>query len=442
MGIEEGLKWEIKSPEVLQADTYRQQINRDLSIMWTQSIAPNGGYASLETRKQIKRLYNKIQKIKNKVKGTDIPAFDKVILEDISRNAEIGESFCKFRYDLDGGVGVEKFINNAFGTGAYGNILEGMKPENFPHNKIHQHGVETHGKKSRQIALDDIFSDARFSPQFKIAKETLLKRMASHITTAKDFYKQLGITSDLKKFNFEFCPPSYFFSYWDEPNFMVHLDPERAYFCKNHKTGEIELEDVELKPIVIHEVAHGLHTQFSEKNMPRGLSPIIEEYLPLIHGSCAEGIAMRTELFWLEHQKDGKEITEEERKSMILEREIYLATKLPQLAYDLLSFKEHEQDQTPNYPDNLKVFTYQYLSKLSGIKKYGEFITFDDRLIDDTLQQMTYLLGSERTGRLTNNLTDVGLNNGEVMKALFNGCWCDEKAQEKFLFDFYLEGKN
>jgi hypothetical protein len=430
--------WKLEDKDVAKADQIREKINVYLSIIQTQTFTPNGAYASLATPRKIKQAVGEIRKISEKKKGEHLLAFDRLVLEDVLRNAEIAEVYCDYRYNLNTPMKVGTFIGKVLGRGAYGDILEAVSKKNYPHSLVHRYGVATHESSSRQLSVDDIFTDERTNPMFHEAKKTLLTKLKDYKNLAEDFYRDMGVAKDMKEFNFEFCPPGYFFSYWDDANFMIHIDPERAIFYKRSPEGRLILEDSAIGPIVIHEGGHGFQKKISDKTMPRGLAPSAESYVPMIHGPCGEGTALATETFWRDYAKKKKLFSREELKLIDLQREVYIPSKLPSLAHDLLEQNERENRTDTRMPEHLIKYGHETLAKISGIKMYEDFFHFTDRTIDETLQQMTYFFGQRRIGGFIEKMENHGMEAGEIMRCLFQGTWCDAKAQENFIFDLLL----
>lgn len=431
-------KWTLEDKDVARADQQRDRINTYLSIIWTQSFAPNGAYASLTTPKKIKQAIGEIRRINEKKKGEHLAPFDRLVLDDVLRNAEIAEAYCDYRYNLETPLKIGTFVGKVFGSGAYADILEAVSKKNYPHDLVHRYGVATHESSSRQLSTEDIFTDERVTPMFHEAKKTLLAKLKDYRALAENFYRDMGIAENMNNFNFEFCPPGYCFSYWDDSNFMIHLDPDRSIFYKKSSTGKLTLEDSAAGPIVIHEGGHGFQKEISDRTMPKGLAPTAESYVPVIHGPCGEGTALATETFWRDYAKKKKLFSNEQLKLIDLQREFYIPSKLPQLAHDLLEQKEREDRTDAKMPERLKRYGHEVLAEITGIKMYEDFFHFNDRCIDETLQQMTYFFGQKRINGLIEKMENRGMETGEIMRNLFQGTWCDAKAQENFIFDLLL----
>jgi hypothetical protein len=431
-------RWIIDDKDVAKADQQRDKINVYLSIIQTQTFAPNGAYASTTTPKKIKQAVGEIRRINEKKRGEHLAPFDRLVLDDVLRNAEIAEAYCDYRYNLGTPLKIGTFLGKVFGKGAYHDIIDSVSLKNYPHDLVHRYGVATHESASRQISTDDIFADERVNPMFHEIKKTLLSKLNDYRAIAENFYRDSGVANNMDKFNFEFCPPGYFFSYWDDSNFMIHLDPDRVVFYKKSPTGKVILEDSAAGPIVVHEGGHGFQKEISDETMPKGLAPSAESYVPMIHGPCGEGTALATETFWRDYAKKKKLFSNEELKLMDLQREVYIPAKLPQLAHDLLEQKEREDRTDTRMPERLKRYGHEMLAEITGVKMYEDFFHFCDRGVDETLQQMTYFFGHRRINGFIEKMENHGMEPGEIMRNLFQGTWCDAKAQENFIFDLLL----
>lgn len=429
----------LNDSDVIKADSLRARINFYLGMIQSQQFYPTGPVLSKKTPEEILKYAGRIRNISKKTRSRKMPAFDRLVLEDCVKNAEIAESYCDYNFNPESKLRIGSFLGKIFGPGSYYSLLQEISPENYPHDKIHQLFLQTQSRGLRQIPVEDILSENSRNSDFRKTRKLLLERLNFYKDLATSFYQDLKVDCDLSKFSFEFCPSGYTFSYWDDVNLMVHLDPNKAIFYKKKFDQEVELEDLDLRTTSVHEVGHGIHQIISDRVMPKGLAPNIENYIPFVHGAHGEGLALLTEAIWRDYAKENSLLTPEEINLLDLYNDTYMASKVPGLVHDLCEQKEKEEMMNKKFPEHLKRYAHKRLATLSGIKKYQDFFCFEDRIIEETLQQATYLFGEKRISNLAEKLAKQGLKPGEIIECLSHGAWCNPKAHENFVFDVLLQ---
>ena len=446
-------KFSIGDADVIRADQLRNKMNSYLGIMQMQAAEYNGACISRTTPKVVRAKSTEIAKIVGNKRGESLSDFDRLVLDDCSTNALMATAYCDYMispakgniYPTRGMKKAEKltvgdFFGLFFGEGAYASILDGASKKNYPHDLVHKLYVALNEAHCRQISVEDMLAAERHSTMFKDAKKLLLGKLNHYKSLAEDFYRNMGVLNNLDRFKFEFCSPSMGFSYWDDPYMMVHLEPEKAIVYKKSPDGELVLQDIDIKTTSIHETGHGIHFKISESSMPKGLSPETESFLPCIHGSHAEGLALLTEDLWADYAKENRLLSNEDLILLRLDNEAYVPSKLHRIAHDILYQSYIENYNGKRHPETLKKDTDERVAELTGIKRYRSF-SFDPRSLDETLQQATYFFGEKRIFSLAEEMKEAGLSPGEIITCLAHGSWCDPKAHKNFIFDVLLKRK-
>lgn len=434
------LRWRIIDRGVRQIDRSRTRLNRLCSITLDQADGDPFPCSSLETAKRIRTGVRKIKREIQRAEKNNLSVFDRLVLEDCKRNAEIVGHYYNYTYDSKDTTKIGAFVSNVFGRGSYNTLLRSVSPKRFPHKDLHQESELMHGVSSRKIEAEMLF-EAEKNPEFRRLKAELIKALQKNKKIVNQFFIEQGIVQDMDDYYFEFAPLGTNLSFWEGHNLLMAIDPDRLICHKPKGKKDYEFYDAFVKAIAAHELAHGLHEMLSAKTMPFGLRSNPENYLSIIHGSSSEGIALITEEFFLQYMRKNQEALG--LKSKDIERatastKCYVPKKLHKIMHGLLERKDAEERENKKFPDSLYRPGHLELARVTGVKRYRDIYSFEDDTVEDTFVQMSYFFGQQRVSSLVEEMKRQGLEKKVMISALLSGVWCDPEAQRKFIFDLYI----
>jgi hypothetical protein len=437
MEFPENIKYVIKDRRLSQADELRVRLNELFSIEWQiDAFDSNPAVASLEVPRQAKKLIRTISDLLNQAPKNELTPFENLVYRDLKRNVEIATAYFDYSYNLKTSLRIGSLLAAVFGKGTYTQILDMVRPENWPHKKVFEQARALLPFCSNSFDVEDLIENIH-NPLFKKVGEEFKKRLERTKTDTASFYDALGIVPNLRGIHVEFTPPSYGFSFWNGRRMnCAHLDPKRIIGFISPRSTEPEIVDGMLAPLAVHEIGHGLHEHLSAQTMPRGLCPDMADYSPIIHGPVSEGLALKMEDFWLARESKG--LSPENRQLARTLIEAYLARKLPQIAYDLLRKSEDEGDSNSRTPAHFNRRAQCKIAELTGIRAYGFIDCFADRKIGETISALSYVIGAERTTKIELEARKRGYNDRQIALGLMKGFWTDEWARREFLFNLYL----
>lgn len=432
--------WKISNKEVEKTDNLRADLNKNLSMLLVQSWGDPLVYLSLETIENIKDCNDKLSSDVKQLKKQNLSLFDNLVLKDIQRNTEISTTLYNYFYNHKSKNNIGKFLSGVFGNSAFTNLLASVHKTKFPHKDLHTYSELMHKFNSRTVDHSVIFQD-QSNPLFVKIKEGLSEKLKKSKTFVNNFYKEYGISLKNSDYHFEFAPPGFGFSFWDSPNLMAAIDPQRI-LCYKSNDGNYNFFKEFIDLIGTHELSHGIHDELSKKTMPLGLRTSPEDFFYLVHGPINEGSALSVEDFTLDFMKKNMEklkISEADFKRADYFTRCYIPKKLPQIVHDVCEVMEIEQTANESYPEGLRTEAHNHLAKLTGIKRYSaDYFFFNDNAIEETLFQSIYFFGKKMTDRLVKKMKDKNIEDKVMIHALHTGFWCSPEAQEKFIFDLYL----
>jgi hypothetical protein len=416
-------KFEIRTPEVRRLDSWRVELNKKKNMLLSQMCGDPFTYLSLETVSRIKGLVDRIKREEKKIDKKNIPLFDSLVLQDIKRNAEIIEADYSYFDNPKSRMTIGSYLSKVFGNSAYSELLDSISPANFPHKKLHKNSELFYPLESRILTGDIIFNsqDSQFTKEIK---EKMILELNKSKEIIDAFYKEIGVTQITPEYKFQFSPSSYGFSFWDNPNLLASIDPDRMFCFKPEGKQEYEFLSWEINLTGAHELSHANHDFMSSRTMPAGLRTSHETYVPVVHGPCGEGTALCLEDFffdWMQQNREKLKISKGDLEKCLSFRECYVPKKLHQLVYDILKLKEMQDYFNSKEPEHFKLFdARKEIAKLSGVKRYAiDYNLLDDREFGiDSLPQATYFFGEKRIRSLVNRLQEAKVPEDVMLSSL------------------------
>ena len=441
-------KWAIKDKRVYDLDKKRIKLNKLTCQIDSQMIADPQTFVSQTTIKKRRNLAKDIQRsirdIYNSKKSPE--GFDDLILRDINSNTKKILADDDYFYNSSSKINqtIAKYLSAIFGKAAYTKIKDAARPRFFNHDAIDKRYSLIHEMTSKRLDEDMILertSYSRVRSLFELELDKIKKRV-------DEFYVELGMIEEKPNYNIELAPVGCGISFWEGHNFLMAIDPAKICCYKNKpQSDEFLFNKSEALVIGIHELGHGLEDKISE-TMPLGLRQNNSSFNTLCHGLISEGVALETENLYLEWQKMNRKrhkISEFDINLMDFYINSYVDEKIPGILYDLLQQKEIEEDDNPDYPKSFSIIaSRKKLAEITGIKRYlKDYFLFDDHEFSETLGEMVYVFGKEHVSNLMKkirNVLDLRSSAGKkiALCAISSGCWSDKKAQEEFIFDYYL----
>lgn len=433
-------KWRISNDRVRKLDAARVKLNGYCCMTTYQRCGDPLPYFSLETARKIKTTARKIQEGATSLGKGKLNAFDRLVVEDISKNSQIAHHYHEYMYDKNSKMRVGAFISNLFGNSSYSRLLQSVRPRTYPHKDLHRDNELMHCLTSRAID-SDIILNTQGNKYFKGLKSKLQQELKQNKKFVDEFYTKKGVLEEVTDYNFEFASPGSGFSFWEGHNLLAAIDPDRLLCYKQKGKKEHQFYDAFVKLIGIHEVGHGLHEMLSAKTMPLGMRAGPETYTPIIHGPNGEGVALSCEnaaIKFLRENKKRFHTSEKDVDRAASNLKTYIPKKLLKVAHDVLEMKDLEERENENFPDSLYRESHEALVNLTGIKRCRDIFSFDDEEFETALQHMTYFFGEKRINSLIQDMKKQRVPEDVRMSALFTGFWCSPEAQKRFLFDLYL----
>lgn len=433
-------KWEITNPEVKKLDRLRNRLNEYQTMLLLQTSGDPFLYVSLKTASKIKNLSETIQHEIKKLEKKEMPLFDRLVLQDTKKNAEIIHADHNYFDNKKIKTGIGKYLSKVFGNSAYSELIESVNSNNFPHEKLDKNSELFLPMNIKSIEGDIIFdTNSKFAESLR---EKFIIELEKTKKLVDNFYEEKGLVKKTEDYHFQFAPASSSFSYWDSANLIALIDPNRVVCFKPEGSNEYQFFPWLVNLIGAHELAHGHQDIMSNKTMPLGLIAKPESYLSIVHGTASEGTAMILEDLFLDYMQINMKklnLSKKDLDKCMSFRECYIHKKMPQIVHDILELKEREEGYNKRFPDSLGLETHNDLAEITGVKRYKkDYFLIDDQEFSESSQQMSYFFGEKRMKSLVNKMRDKKIDDNIIISALFTGFWCDSKAQEKFIFDLYL----
>jgi hypothetical protein len=441
-------KWEISAREIKEINGLRCRLNELYSMLTFQTFGDPFIYVSLETIKKIKDIQERINRKVKKLDKEELSAFDALVLKDVKRNADIIKISYDYLDNSKSNMRIGSFISRTFGDSSYSELLKSITPDEFPHKQLHKNSELFHAMNHRKIDGAQIFGSHE-TPFILELRNRFLNELNKTKSLIDKFYIEKEVVKKVPKYNFQFAPPAYPFSFWEGQHLLASIDSDRVFCFKPEGEQDYVFFSGFMNLIGIHELGHGYHEMMSEQTMPRGLNPDYTNFLPIVHGPCSEGAALAVEDFaleWMQGNMQRLGLSKKYIEKCTSVVDCYVAKKLPQIVHNLLEQKEIEGIHNQNLPHSLSLQSHKHLASLSGVKRYlSDYYLLNDEEINNSLFQLPYFFGQKRARNLVRKMQEKGVDDGLIMQALFTGCWSSPEAQEKFILDLYLPkvlGKN
>ena len=433
-------KWEISSQSIRNLDKKRSDMNRNITLSWFQSCGDPFIYLSKYTLEKTKSYLESIKRSSNRINKKNLNLFDRLVLQDINANVQSMETYYDFTHNIEKDVSIGKALEGMFGKCAYTSILNSVTPKNYPHKLIHEYSEMMLDMSI--VRLDPAIVSTSNREIFKKIRQEIEENLETKKQDAIDFYKEKGVLKQEGDFFIEVDWSRGAFSWWDDSNRIVAVDPGRFIYFRD-STNSYKLYDAAIYPIVIHELGHGLNSIMSKQTMPEGLAPSMIHYICQVHGINSEGVAMELEKNWLRVAKDNLSkynLSTEDFNRINLKSKTYVANKMMQLAkevFEIEFFKLYNSEKSvSSYAKNEG---RRKISELTKIKQFcSDWYLLGDQENSETFQHLTYFFGEKRTNKLMKKLKQEKIPEDKALSALLTGAWCDPKAQEQFIFELYL----
>ena len=434
--------WEIENQKVKEADESRVELNTRCSIHVNQAHYNGSPHFSSISIERIRTSIGGLRKRFSNLSGEELATFDEIVLEDIKRNVAVVDAYYKYLLNpRDNSTTFGKgFITAMFGNASFKYFSKtAIEPSNYPHKDIDRESELFHLMMKRRVDSEMIFTAQEGT--FVNLKNDFFKKLNANKDFVDEFYKSVGIQDE--DYALLPAPLGWEFSFWDDNLGFVAIDPESVicYVPKRKKTPTFF--DAAIKPLAVHERAHGLHTKFSKK-MPSGFQGSDETFFNPVHGPDSEGIALSAEIPSIDYLKRNRvkyHLSDEDIERVVLSRKCYIPKKLFQIAYSLINAEEWEATIKAKMPESLRqmINVRKMLAQRSGIKRIRkDHFMFDDEALENLIPRMVYPVGEKRTQSLVLKMQEQGHNYEVILPALFHGYWSSTEAKERFIFECYL----
>lgn len=424
------------SKSVESLDRRRNELNFLIGV-YTDELLHKNPSPSLVTGEEISRCARSL--LKSCTNGKTFSGLDAIVVQDIRENAK--KAMVTYDYFFTGKIEkVVDFLSGIFGKGAFFQLLSAVSPGKFDHQAVHDYFIARRREMLGTIDAELVFDE----DEFKSEKRKVIKVVESYKDDAEKFLGYLDIGNKLPEYSLVTSP--YDFSFWDFESRIMAIERDLVP-CIKMPNGRVALKTSVGLITQLHEAIHFANEELSKKCLP-AVCPERGSYENLVHGACAEGVALYSEdlaLEWIKRESKTL-MVEDELEFLSAFKKAYLPNKLIRITSAILDIKDCQERLRKDLKEHQKTESDAELAKITGFAGFGkERYIFPPQTLIEATFNANYFFGDRRirdiackAKRKFNLNSSSSATKGLLLQALMTGIWVSPEAQEKFVMKHFF----